>query len=248
MSKDITLVIVDNKSYDLAKFSIDQTLQAIDCKNILTFSNKPIFDGATFVPISETISLYDYSEIILKQLSNYIETDYVLVIQWDGMAVNPNMWDDNFLKFDYIGAIWPWPIKGEQIGNGGFSFRSRRLIEACQDNEIKLGGYSDQNEDIAICVEYKKMLESKYGINFANLDIARKFSTENEWISPTFGFHGIWNTPRFLNEKQLDFVINHLPEYFWNDASKVQSLINVLVEEEYDNLAVEVYNKGSQYV
>lgn len=244
MSKDITLVIVDNQTHDLARFSIEKTLKTIDCRDVLVFSDRDIIQGAKTIYLDGAINLYDYSEIILKKLAEHINTDRVLVIQWDGMAVNPTLWNDNFLNYDYIGAIWPWRIQGQQMGNGGFSLRSRKLLDACQDQLIKLGGISEVNEDIAICVEHRSLLEQQYGIRYAPLNVARQFSTENEWLGRTFGFHGLWNAPRFLSRSEIEFVIEHIPDY-WTDLDKVQQLINVLVEQDYEDLAHRVYDNYS---
>jgi hypothetical protein len=246
MPKDITLVIVDTINHGLAKFSIDKTLENIDCKEVLVFSDQHLFDGAKHVLIKQDINLYDYSEIILKQLGPHINSNHVVVIQWDGMAVNQHLWTDDFLKYDYIGAIWPWAQNGIHMGNGGFSLRSRKLIDACGDNDIKLGGFSGQNEDIAICVEYSRLLQEKYAIQYAPIQIARQFSTENEWLGPTLGFHGIWNSPRFLDQTEVNYIIEHIPNYYWKDASKVSALIKTLAEyglKSSIELCVEKYKK-----
>jgi hypothetical protein len=237
MTKDITIVIVETATHDLAKFSIEKTLSTIDCKEVITFSDREIISGAKFIPIRKQINLYDYSEIVLKQLWTYVETDHVLVIQWDGMAINKGLWTDEFLKYDYIGSIWPWPQQGINMGNGGFSLRSRRLIDACRNTEIKLGGFAGQNEDIAICVEHRKLLQEQYKIQYAPEEIARQFATENEWLGrKTFGFHGMWNIPRFLSGSDIKHVINNMPDRFWKDASKVNAFANTLQEQGFNYL------------
>ena len=71
----------------------------------------------------------------------------MLVIQDDGHIVNPSLWDEEFLKYDYIGLPWPFedswiekqlkeqrPIirkvyPKNRVGNGGFSLRSRKFLE-----------------------------------------------------------------------------------------------------------------------
>jgi hypothetical protein len=123
------------------------------------------------------------------------------------------------------------------MGNGGFSLRSRRLIDACRDTEVKLGGFAGQNEDIAICVEHRKLLQDKYNIQYAPPEVARQFGVENEWLGrKTFGFHGMWNAPRFLPESDIKYIINNMPMRFWKDVSKVQPFVNVLVEQGLNNL------------
>lgn len=247
MNKDFTLVIVDNANHALARFAIEKTLSVVDCKEVITFSDRPIIEGAKFIPIRKNINLYDYSEIMTKQLWTYIETDYVLTIQWDGMAVNKELWDDNFLNYDYIGALWKWPIQNQSVGNGGFSLRTRKLIEALRDTEVKLGTeLSGQNEDVAIAVEYRDLMQSKYGIKYATPDVARKFATENVWQGPTLGFHGLWNISRFLTRSEIEYVIEHIPSYFWKDLSKVQSLLDTLVEQNHRDIAQQIYLKVTQ--
>lgn len=245
--KDISLIIVDNSNHSLAKFAIEKTLETINCKEVITFSDRPIIDGAKFIPIKKKINLRDYSEIMVKHLWLHVETDYALTIQWDGMAVNRHLWTNEFFNYDYIGAIWPWPIEGQIMGNGGFSFRSRKLIDALRDTDIKLGTpISGQNEDIAIAVEYRNLLNSKYSINYAPPEVARQFSTENEWLRPTFGFHGLWNVPRFLSKSDIRFITNNIPNYYWKDHSKTNSLLATLVERGYNDIAQEIYNKATQ--
>lgn len=247
MSKDISLIIADNVNHTLAKFAIEKTLSVIPCKEVITFSDQPIISGAKFVPIKKNINLYDYSEIMTKHLWLYVETEHALVIQWDGMASNPVLWTDEFLNYDYIGALWKWPINSQKVGNGGFSLRSRKLINALRDTEVKLGTtLSGQNEDVAIAVEYRKLMEQKYSIKYAPESVASVFATENVWSAPTFGFHGLWNVPRFLTKPEIEYIIDNIPAYYWNDLSKTQSLINVLVEQDYQDLAHAVYDRATQ--
>jgi hypothetical protein len=236
VSKDISLVIVDTASHTLAKFAIEQTLKTIDCKEVLVFSDKQIIQGAKHIPIRPNINLHDYSEIMIKHLWLHVETEHALVIQWDAMAVNQHLWTDDFLKYDYIGAIWPWPQQGIVMGNGGFSLRSRKLIEALRDQRVQLGGFAGHNEDIAICVDHRKLLQEEYGIEYAPVDLARQFATENEWLGPTFGFHGPWNIPRFFKESDIRYVIENLPTRFWKDHSKVNAFANTLQEQGFNKL------------
>ena len=49
-------------------------------------------------------------------LKEYINSEHVLVIQDDGHIVNPDIWDDNFLDYDYIGAPWPTEYNLEKDG------------------------------------------------------------------------------------------------------------------------------------
>jgi hypothetical protein len=224
MTKDITIVIVDNQCHNLAKFAIEKTLQQISCKEVITFSDQEIISGAKLIPIKKSINVYDYSQIMLKHLWLHIETEHALIIQWDGMAVDKNQWDDEYLNYDYIGSAW-----GDgQVGNGGFSLRSRKLLDALRNNEIQ-GGV----EDSVICKDYKQLLE-KNGIKFAHTKLANKFAMEHAYTQPTFGFHGIWNAARYFNNADLKFISENWPDYI-NTSSKKQ-MWNLALKQQGKNL------------
>ena len=126
-----------------------------------------------------------YSKFILQQLpdSAFTQTDHVLIVQEDGYITNPELWDDSWLQYDYIGAPWPFP---PYVGNGGFSLRSRKLLEACR-------GFYEEGvyEDVSICCRHREELIAQ-GIKFAPLEVAAKFSRELvDFGPPTFGFHSV---------------------------------------------------------
>ena len=62
------------------------------------------------------------------------------------------------------------------------------------------------------------------------------FATENEWLGPAFGFHGIWNMPRFLPEADIRYAIENMPIRFWKDHSKVLAFAKTLREYGFDSL------------
>ena len=132
----------------------------------------------------------EYSEFMLTQLVEFIETPHCLAVQWDGFVLDAERWDPAFVDFDYIGAPWPQFDDGHDVGNGGFSLRSRRLLEACRDPAFFIG----HPEDVAIGRANRTMLEERYGIRFADRDVAERFSFERTQPQEgTFGFHGIFN-------------------------------------------------------
>ena len=36
-----------------------------------------------------------------RELNNYIDTDFVLIVQHDGFIINPSSWNDDFLKIGW---------------------------------------------------------------------------------------------------------------------------------------------------
>ena len=133
----------------------------------------------------------DLNYVTLKLMPHVIKEEYVLIIQSDGYAVNPESWDDKFLDYDYIGAVWTWHPEGVQVGNGGLCIRSRKLLDALLD--LRIHEQPDQ-EDSLICIVHSQILKDKYGIQFAPRDLADKFSIEynieSPWMGKSFGFHG----------------------------------------------------------
>jgi Protein of unknown function (DUF5672) len=163
--------------------------------------------------IGAIASRHDYSGFIMKRLVEHVETSHVLVTQWDGYVVRPEAWRDEFLNWDYIGAVWRQGDKTFGVGNGGFSLRSRRLLNALRDDRFRL----TQNEDQDICGHFRPVLEGEFGIRFADEALADAFSFETDprpWLSgqPVFGFHGIFNL--FLTEPQDEIadVAEQLPD------------------------------------
>jgi hypothetical protein len=147
----------------------------------------------------------EYNQFIVSELYKYINTDYCILIQTDGFILNPHLWTDDFLKYDYIGHAFdfincPWQVNGvdsevikqkgvhnlNRVGNGGFSFRSKKLLEAT----AKIPYKCEKGEDAFICNDNYDFLIEK-GITFAPVEIADIFSKDySEYKNDTFGFHG----------------------------------------------------------
>ncbi len=152
----------------------------------------------------------DYSHYVLYNLHKHVDTEFCLVVQGDGYVIDGAAWSDQFLDYDYIGA--PWPILNDsyvdpfgnhqRVGNGGFSLRSKKLLEVPNTVEIPWDVnqglfYKHMNagslaEDGNICVHNKHLFESA-GCKFAPLEVALNFSRElpvPEYKGQsTFGFH-----------------------------------------------------------
>ena len=137
----------------------------------------------------------DYSRFMLRELAHHVDTTHALCVQWDGFVLDGRAWQPCFLDYDYIGAVWPQFDDGHNVGNGGFSLRSKRLLEACR--ELPFDG--SQPEDVFISRDCRHALEGQ-GICFAPQEVARHFSYERtECTGAEFGFHGAFNLVRYLS-------------------------------------------------
>ena len=132
-----------------------------------------------------------YSRWICTELYKHVPTSHLLIFQWDGYVKNWRAWSDSWLAYDYIGAPW-WHDDGLNVGNGGFSLRTRRLMEIVATDPAITRHHP---EDEKICRHYRRHLEREHGIRFAPEEVARRFSIEgyrqpNRTHTTEFGFHG----------------------------------------------------------
>jgi hypothetical protein len=198
----VTLVCVDCVNHDLAIAALGQCVQKCAFARVVFLTDRELaIDGVDVVRIAPLTSRDAYSRFIVKDLARYVDTSHVLLIQWDGFVVNPAAWSEAFLDYDYIGAPWSWPTDSHTVGNGGFSLRSKRLLEAGGDPRIA----EMPIEDIAICRTYRPLLEAEHGIRFAPEAIAGQFAFEATYPKGLpFGFHGLFNFWLFFRKPDLE--------------------------------------------
>jgi len=209
---EVTLVCVDTRTPDLGVAAMQR------CQRQVRFGDALLFTDPTRLPrLPDSIrtlplqidSVPAYSEFMLRGLLPHIATSHLLVVQWDGFVLDAQQWDPSFLQCDYIGA----PLRNEPperaVGNGGFSLRSRRLLQALMDPAMVVR----HPEDICICHDNRERLERGHGIRFAPVDLAARFAYERVPPSgPTFGFHGLFNLHRVLSPAELHSLVLGLPD------------------------------------
>jgi tetratricopeptide (TPR) repeat protein len=200
-----TLCCVDCAYYDLAAYALRRTLQTCRFERALFFTDQALqVEGVETIRIPSIRSAAEYSWFMLKELDRYISSDFVLVIQYDGFVLDSSRWTDAFLDYDYIGARWQFD-DGLNVGNGGFSLRSKRLLEALRDEEVE----ADQPapEDMIICREYRPYLERRHGIRFAPESLADQFAFETTRPGgPTLGFHGVGHIARMVDMSEEEIA------------------------------------------
>jgi len=208
---DVTLCVVSTREPELGALSLQRSMKGVRYASVIMVS-PPDFTvtlkDVSKIVIARFASIREYSAFLLEDLSECIKSSHVLLVQWDGFVVNPTVWQADFLQYDYIGAVWPQFDDGMNVGNGGFSLRSRRLLRALQGPDIELS----HPEDVCICRINRRRLESKYGIRFAPEDVARQFSFEREKPSrTTFGFHGLFAFPQIMPDDELLEFVQKMP-------------------------------------
>lgn len=206
MSQSLALVIADTSQHVLARNALLHTVRALDFSQVLIYSDRPeAWPGLAVQHIAPLTSLSAYNRLIVHRLAEDLQAEHALVIQYDGFVLNPDQYSPHFRHYDYIGAPWPH-FETLDVGNGGFSWRSQRLVEAAAS--LPYDG-EQQAEDVHICRDLRPLLETR-GLRFAPRAIAAHFSTESVPVPwPTFGFHGVFHLPS-VYRGQIDYLLKHL--------------------------------------
>jgi len=201
---NVTLLGIDCVNVERLQAAMDVCQKDIQFGAVKLLTSLPT-DDKRLVKIPHIGSVQEYSRFCVEELVNYVDTEFVLIVQYDGFILNPKSWTDEFLKYDYIGAPWlvrDWSVKNFDFpknsvctkisGNGGFSIRSRKILEICARLAREGKIPKAHPEDVAICVWHRDLFE-KEGMRFAPAELAARFSVEGEeWTySDQFGFHGL---------------------------------------------------------
>jgi hypothetical protein len=215
--KTISIVSVSN-------IKKPQTINSIiNCCKKFPFFDKKIFftdeDGQYEDIKLKNINLVNpdsYNNFVINNLYKYIDTDFVLIVHYDGTIINESLWDNKFLNYDYVGA--PWPFNNVNMytsdnsidwqGNGGFCLRSRKFLYISSkigESNLRPAEYP---EDVYLSIINRKLFEL-HNCVFAPINLCKKFSFENKFdenhtIQNSFGIHGKHN---------YNYIINFLNEY-----------------------------------
>jgi len=161
---------------------------------ILISNNKPDNLPSNIKFISTNYTTHKESSLFTyTTLPDLIETDYCLGIHDDGFIINPDLWDTNFLNYDYIGAPWKYEGRRNRVGNGGFVLKSKKFVKLTKN--LKPLGYCDDGELTNMYYDY--FIEN--GCKYAPVEVAMKFALESKIpecefnLNNCFGFHGRGN-------------------------------------------------------
>lgn len=190
----VEIISINTHNPIMSAKAIQYSSRRIEFAKKTLFSDTPVNAyGIHNVIVPKFTTREEYSTFCIRELYKHVESDYVLMIHDDGFVINPHLWTDEFLEYDYIGAPWPGdpndPTHG-RVGNGGFTLRSKKLLHTIKDFTE-----TDINEDWLIGVIKKDYLK-EVGIKIAPVDVAMKFSLELPIaecaydLENTFGFHG----------------------------------------------------------
>lgn len=192
-----TLIIVDCVDAVRAQVALEECLKGCSFSDVKLLTSKDI-DSPYKIKIDPIRSQNEYSEFMLKHIYEYVDTMHMQIVQFDGWIINPKSWDDEWCKYDYMGALFDEnPLTDYSVGNGGFSFRSRRLMKFVSEN---LGPYTGNgwhyfhNEDGVITRGMRGMLVEA-GFKFCPIRVAPFYSVERclrHRVKTPFGFHSFY--------------------------------------------------------
>lgn len=203
----VTLLCADGIHIDFSIPAIERCKALCDFGAVKLLTNMPT-DYEHRVEIQPLDSLNAYSTFMLKYAHSYVETSHFLVVQHDGWILNHEPWDPAWLDLDYIGPLF---IHAHQtcptsVGSGGFSLRSKRLMETVANSMPPWDGSTDgadaavrqlgSYEDGHIAVSSRVALESA-GFRFGMPEQASRFAQGGNndsayHVARPFGFHGLW--------------------------------------------------------
>jgi hypothetical protein len=189
---NVTLIAMTQIGYknDDHKKAFDKSCQGIE------------FGACKLIQLGEIHDVNSWNRAIVYELHKYVETSHCMLIHADGYVIHPELWEQKWLEYDYIGAPWPLPSDDysyrDELGNiirvgNSVSLRSKKILEL----PTRLGlewrpFYGNTHEDGFISCHHRKTLEA-HGCKFAPFEEALKFSKEaplpeNEG-KDTFAFH-----------------------------------------------------------
>ena len=131
---NVTLLAATSVEIDMSQLALRISLRNIEFGAVKLLSSMPPnkkYSNIEYIPIPAMNNIADYNRMIIENLHKYFQTSHCLLVQPDSFVVNSDLWKNEFLQFDYIGAPWSEKLqvnpslilnmKKNRVGNGGFS-------------------------------------------------------------------------------------------------------------------------------
>ena len=226
---NVTLVAMTSVNINATIKAMKYSMRGIEFGDAVLITHKKPLNlpkNIRYEYTSQLTSINDFNYKMVYDLGDYIKTDFALIVHADGFVVHPEMWRDEFLDYDYVGAPWPLPAEGHEeqykdiygntcrVGNSA-GIRSKRLMDYPKSHNVPWEAQIEgdrvwYNEDVFICCKIRHLLEAD-GMRIAPIDVAKYYAHEYmvpevEGITP-FAFHKWLGTnaqyPRFVKDKPI---------------------------------------------
>lgn len=224
----VTLMCIDCIGVDRAIKVLEHCKSLCDFGAVKLLTSLPT-DYTHAVKIMPLNSLIAYSVFMLTRVHEYIDTTNVLIVQRDGWILNPGSFDPAWLELDYIGPIF---IQYDKVGSGGFSLRSKKIMQQVSEEIPYWDGSHKHTELIQSALRYYEdgvICLGSFGKRFkiANNEQAAQFGQGGNrnpiyFRERPFGWHRTW--------QEIDFKTGLV------DSSDLTKDLHVSYDIEIDKL------------
>lgn len=224
----ITLLCIDCVDINRAIKVVERCKSMADFGAVKLLTSLPTeyHHAERIVPLN---SLIAYSIFMLTKSHKYIETDHVLIVQRDGFILNPGSFDVRWLELDYIGPLF---IQYDKVGSGGFSLRSKKIMQEVSKVLPNWDGTQISAEHIQSALNYYEdgvICLGSFGKRFkiASKEQAANFAQGGNrnpvyFRERPFGFHRTW--------QEIDFKTGKV------DSSDMTKDLHISYDHEIDAL------------
>ncbi len=197
--ENVTLICIDCVNPELSLKVLEICQRKIEFGSVKLLTHLPI-ESEYIVKIEPLTSLIMYSVFCLTELYKYVDTTHMLIVQNDGFILNPDKFQKEWLNLDYIAPLF---VQMDVVGSGGFSLRSKRLMEYSAQVLPKWNGTESHANEIQErdCKMYEDgvlCLDNRFkNFKFATKEQASNFAQGGNrnpeyFCEQPFGFHRTW--------------------------------------------------------
>lgn len=236
-SSSVSLVILETRYHDLATMALQHWTRRINFKEVLVFSDKNLLPGSKWIPVKPLGDINrDYGDIMVRGMWPFLNSEYMILINWDTLLKDQNLWSSEFFDYDYIGSMWPWQAPhSDNPDHCGISWRSNRLLEAMRYPAV---------ESVTDTVPYhishqlEQLMRNRFQIRMAEQEMNRRFVHELGSTDPgdAFAVRGLWNIIKVFSRDVSEGYIVNAPAEMWDDLNGAHELIAALVNRNYIDL------------
>lgn len=140
----VTLVAIDCINANKAIKVLHHCKKLVDFGEVKLLTSIPV-DYQHRVKIMPLNSLIAYSVFMLTRFNEYITTPHCLIVQCDGWILNPDSFDPLWLENDYTSPLF---MQYDHCGSGGFSLRSKSIMDYAAEITPKWDGTQSHAEEI----------------------------------------------------------------------------------------------------
>lgn len=199
----VTLLFVATQAHDITKRVISDCWSKVKFGETLVYTNdqeKIGLDGIRYIPCHNFINKREAGAFYYGKAMEKVETDFALMLEWDGGIFDTAYWKPEFFSYDYIGA--PWQVRRNDtrdVGNGGFTLMSKRLGHFICENFAQHPVFTD----VDVCRNQRGAYDAA-GFKWPDRQLASSFAWELGLRNPEhFGFHGAFTWPTVLPTEEL---------------------------------------------